>query len=72
MMEYVVWAISSAGRASALQAEGHRFDPYIAHHVEIRYAATIVAKATISVATLRDFSSSEKNIALWANNFFRF
>ncbi len=25
-------ALSSAGRASALQAEGHRFEPYSAHH----------------------------------------
>ena len=23
----VIWGLSSAGRASALQAEGHRFDP---------------------------------------------
>ena len=27
-----LWAVSSAGRASALQAEGHRFEPYTAHH----------------------------------------
>ena len=26
------WAHSSAGRASALQAGGHRFEPYCAHH----------------------------------------
>ena len=26
------WEHSSAGRASALQAEGHRFEPYCAHH----------------------------------------
>ena len=35
-MVYVVkpirWAHSSAGRASALQAGGHRFEPYCAHH----------------------------------------
>ena len=24
----VIWDLSSAGRASALQAEGHRFEPY--------------------------------------------
>ena len=24
--------LSSAGRASALQAEGHRFEPYCSHH----------------------------------------
>ena len=27
-------ALSSAGRASALQAEGHRFEPYSAHHFQ--------------------------------------
>ena len=26
------WAHSSAGRASALQAGGHRFEPYSDHH----------------------------------------
>ena len=26
------WGYSSAGRASALQAEGHRFEPYCPHH----------------------------------------
>ena len=25
------WDLSSAGRASALQAEGHRFEPYWSH-----------------------------------------
>ena len=29
-----LWAISSAGRASALQAECQQFDPVIAHHSE--------------------------------------
>ena len=27
-----MWEHSSAGRASALQAEGHRFEPYCSHH----------------------------------------
>ena len=27
------WDLSSAGRASALQAEGHRFEPYRSHSV---------------------------------------
>ena len=27
-----VWEFSSAGRASALQAEGHRFEPCNSHH----------------------------------------
>ncbi len=28
----LMWEHSSAGRASALQAEGHRFEPYCSHH----------------------------------------
>ena len=28
----VIWGLSSAGRASALQAEGHRFEPYRSHY----------------------------------------
>ena len=27
----LIWHLSSAGRASALQAEGHRFEPYRSH-----------------------------------------
>ena len=27
----LLWGLSSAGRASALQAEGHRFEPYRPH-----------------------------------------
>ena len=27
----IIWEYSSAGRASALQAEGHRFEPYCSH-----------------------------------------
>ena len=30
----VVWGLSSAGRASALQAEGHRFEPYRPHYMD--------------------------------------
>ena len=29
--EMQIWDLSSAGRASALQAEGHRFEPYRSH-----------------------------------------
>ena len=28
---FITWDLSSAGRASALQAEGHRFEPYRSH-----------------------------------------
>ena len=32
-----IWGLSSAGRASALQAEGHRFEPYRPHLYENTY-----------------------------------
>ena len=31
----LMWGLSSAGRASALQAEGHRFEPYRPHNLQI-------------------------------------
>ena len=40
----VVWGLSSAGRASALQAEGHRFDPDRLHQ-EMRPASARPARA---------------------------
>ena len=39
------WVISSAGRASALQAEGRRFDPVITHHS--MYSAAVVQSVRI-------------------------
>ena len=34
-----IWNLSSAGRASALQAEGHRFEPYRSHFkLGVRFA----------------------------------
>ena len=30
-LQPIIWEHSSAGRASALQAEGHRFEPYCSH-----------------------------------------
>ena len=30
-----IWDLSSAGRASALQAEGHRFEPYWSHFADM-------------------------------------
>ena len=30
-LQVIAWDLSSAGRASALQAEGHRFEPYRPH-----------------------------------------
>ena len=31
----IPWDLSSAGRASALQAEGHRFEPYRSHSIPL-------------------------------------
>ena len=36
-----MWAHSSAGRASALQAEGHRFEPCCAHHIFFFYGSVV-------------------------------
>ena len=38
------WDLSSAGRASALQAEGHRFEPYRSHSCESDLAYAVVAE----------------------------
>ena len=35
-----IWGLSSAGRASALQAEGHRFEPYRPHFKEMKLEMT--------------------------------
>ena len=35
-----LWGLSSAGRASALQAEGHRFEPYRSHSM-VDYESSI-------------------------------
>ena len=31
LVNFIIWGLSSAGRASALQAEGHSLDPYRPH-----------------------------------------
>ena len=36
---YRVWTFSSAGRASALQAEGHRFESYRSHFADVAQLA---------------------------------
>ncbi len=33
LIKATLWELSSAGRASALQAEGHRFEPCSSHHI---------------------------------------
>ena len=41
-----IWAHSSVGRASALQAGGHRFEPYCAH--QIRPGSSVGQNASLS------------------------
>ena len=41
----IIWRISSAGRASALQAEGHRFEPYILHHIIAGWSSLVARRA---------------------------
>ena len=46
-----IWGLSSAGRASALQAEGHRFEPYWSHNSNKRrkiYMPTLIEYADMA------------------------
>ena len=52
------WDLSSAGRASALQAEGHRFEPYRPHTYEYLYGEIAqLARAHGSYPWCREFES---------------
>ena len=42
--KFHIWDLSSAGRASALQAEGHRFEPYRSHFCNNCYSNAGVAE----------------------------
>ena len=42
-----MWKLSSAGRASALQAEGHRFEPYSFHHIKVRNIKHICGNGSV-------------------------
>ena len=47
----IIWGLSSAGRASALQAEGHRFEPYWSHNSNKRrkiYMPTLIEYADMA------------------------
>ena len=55
-----IWDLSSAGRASALQAEGHRFEPYRSH-VTKRYGEIAqLARAHGSYPWCRGFESPSR------------
>ena len=53
-----VWGLSSAGRASALQAEGHRFEPCRSHILTKYGGIAQLARAHGSYPWCRWFKSS--------------
>ena len=55
-LQQKLWGLSSAGRASALQAEGHRFEPYRFHCGEIAQ----LARACGSYPQCRGFESPSR------------
>ena len=50
-MSLNIWGLSSAGRASALQAEGHRFEPYRPHFKEL---LEMIGRVNADVAQLAE------------------
>ena len=64
------WDLSSAGRASALQAEGHRFEPYRSHFYG---GIAQLARAHGSYPWCRGFKSPFRYffICFFSNNFLR-
>ena len=52
-----IWNLSSAGRASALQAEGHRFEPYRFHILKENGEIAQLARAHGSYPWCRGFKS---------------
>ena len=59
----VMWGLSSAGRASALQAEGHRFEPYRSHFLQknVEYGEIAqLARARGSYPRCRGFESPSR------------
>ena len=56
----VMWDLSSAGRASALQAEGHRFEPYRFHILKENGEIAQLARAHGSYPWCRGFESPSR------------
>ena len=57
---YTSWGLSSAGRASALQAEGHRFEPCRSHILTKYGGIAQLARAHGSYPWCRWFKSSSR------------
>ena len=56
----LMWGLSSAGRASALQAEGHRFEPYRFHILKENGEIAQLARAHGSYPWCRGFESPSR------------
>ena len=56
----IIWNLSSAGRASALQAEGHRFEPYRFHILKENGEIAQLARAHGSYPWCRGFESPSR------------
>ena len=56
----LIWDLSSAGRASALQAEGHRFEPYRSHVTKEYGEIAQLARAHGSYPWCRGFESPSR------------
>ena len=53
-----MWEFSSAGRASALQAGGHRFEPYNSHHfIKLNMREWLSGRASPCQGECREFES---------------
>ena len=64
-----LWGLSSAGRASALQAEGHRFEPYWSHFVIIVCHDSQVLESrnvTRCFASMHTIPSESARVTLYA------
>ncbi len=57
---YFAWGLSSAGRASALQAEGHRFEPCRPHPLTKYGEIAQLARARGSYPRCRGFESPSR------------
>ena len=55
-----IWNLSSAGRASALQAEGHRFEPYRFHILKENGEIAQLARAHGSYPWCRGYESPSR------------
>ena len=69
---FYLWGLSSAGRASALQAEGHRFEPYRPHNFKGGFPSgqrgqTVNLLATLSVVRIHHRPLPIIGMPMWLN-----